>query len=69
MATNKVFKLSVKRGNHGIHYIIAHHEAGNSTVWGEQKTERGVKTCMTKYAKRCGLTIKPSEDCFSLVAE
>lgn len=40
--------------------IVAHYEDGTNMIWGQQKTERGVKACMTRYAKQKGLTVHKS---------
>jgi len=68
MITSLPIKLTAEKGKHGIHYIIATYPDGRTIVWGEQKTERGIRSCMTRYAKRCNLTVTPAENCFELVA-
>ena len=65
---NLPIKITVEQGKFGCHYIIALYADGSTVVWGEQKTERGIRSCMTRYAKQCGLTVTPAESCFDLVA-
>ena len=65
---NLPIKFTVEQGKFGRHYIIAHYASENTIVWGEQKTEKGIRSCMTRYAKRCGLTVTKAENCFDLVA-
>lgn len=65
---NSPIKFHVEQGKYGRHYIIATYSHGGRVVWGEQKTERGIRSCMTRYAKRFGMTVTPAESCFDLTA-
>lgn len=61
-------KFTVDASAENFFMIVAHYPDGRRMVWGEQRTERGVKSCITRYAKQCRLTVNKAANIADLTA-